>query len=106
MTECPFCNSLEWQIHLRDLLLGSSALLLFVTFVLTADQSTTVRREKIVTYVLSFARTECYRFIVVVVEPAVGEWCAHSVGRYVGVLIVLLVRSRHGGCYLHLSLSV
>ena len=47
-----------------------------------------VRRAKLITYVLSFARTEYYRFIVVVVEPAVDGWCAHSVCRYRCVLIV------------------
>ena len=35
-----------------------------------------VRRVKLIIYVLSFARTEYYRFIVVVVEPTVGGWCA------------------------------
>ena len=54
-------------------------LLPFVTFVLTADQNTTVRRVKLITYVLLFARAEYYRFIVVVVESAAGGWCAHPV---------------------------
>ena len=60
-----------------------------------------VRRAKLITYVLSFARTEYYRFIVVVVEPAVGGWCAHSVCRYLCVLIVFVA-----GTQVAISISV
>ena len=98
MTECPsdvrFIYGICCWVH-------PHFLLLLVTFVLTEDQSTTVRRVKLVTYVLSFARTECYRFIVVVVEPRLAD------GVHIQcVLIVFFVRSRNLGCYLHLSLSV
>ena len=48
-------------------------------YALTADLSTTVRRVNLVTYVALLARAGYYRFIVLVVEPAVGGWCAYSV---------------------------
>ena len=60
-----------------------------------------MRRVKPITYVLSFARTEYHRFIVVGVEPAVGGWCAHSVGRYLCVLIVFVA-----GTQVAISISV
>ena len=56
-----------------------------------------VRRVKFITYVLSFARTEYYRFIVIVVEPAVGGWCAHSVC-HVCVLIAFVADTQVAIC--------
>ena len=46
---------------------------------LTADLRTMVRRVNLITYVALLARAEYYRFIVLVVEPAVGGWWAYSV---------------------------
>ena len=59
------------------------------------------RRAKLIIYLASFAYAEYHRFIVVVVEPAVGGWCAHSVGRYLCVLIVFVA-----GTQVAISISV